>query len=59
MLEKAVDDRDDLDILAEGRHTGPEGADPPHVEADLHAVPGSGVQRVDDLFINQNSRSPH
>src|SRR5438045_8111605 len=53
MLEKASDDADDADAVANSRHSGPEAADSAHDQVDSHAGAGSVVKALDYLRIDE------
>src|SRR6266852_2816758 len=53
MLEEAADDRFDPDAIGEPGHAGPQATDTAHDEIDLDAGARGGVERVDDLRVDQ------
>ena len=53
VLEEPAQDRPDVDVLAQPRHPGAEGADTPHHDLDGHAGLRRAVQGVDHLLVDQ------
>ena len=53
VLEEAVDDRDDVDVVARALEPRPEAADPAHVEANADAGPRRVVERADDVLVHE------
>src|SRR5438477_574670 len=47
VLEEAIDDRDDADPLGQTGQAGPEAADPPDDQVDVHAGPARRAQLLD------------
>jgi len=53
MLEETVHDASNLDVFAQSWDTGTEAADPAYEELDGDSFLGAGVQRLDDLRVDE------
>ena len=53
VLEEAVDDAGDPDVVADARDAGAEAADAAHDEVDLHARLRGAVERLDDRRVDE------
>ena len=59
VLEVAVDNTDDFDVLAQPRDTRPQTADTAHIELYFHALLRHGVQCLDDVGIDERVELGH
>ena len=59
VLQVAIDDRADLDILGNAFHAGPQHADPADVQDDLHAGLAGAIQGLADLGVLQRIHLGH
>jgi hypothetical protein len=53
MFEETVHDASDLDVFAQSGDTGAEAADPAYEELDGDSFLGAGVQRLNDLRVDE------
>src|SRR5439155_8290238 len=53
VLEEAIDDRDDADSLGQSGYAGPEAADPPDDQVDVHPRLARRAQLVDERAIDE------
>jgi hypothetical protein len=53
MFEETVHDASDLDVFAQSRDAGAEAADPAYEELDGDSFLGAGVQRLNDLRVDE------
>ena len=53
MFEETVHDASDLDVFAQSRDAGAEAADPAYEELDRDSFLRAGVQRLDDLWVDE------
>ena len=53
MFEETVHDASDLDVFAQSRDAGAKAADPAYEELDRDSFLRAGVQRLDDLRVDE------
>jgi hypothetical protein len=54
MFEETVHDASNCEVFAESGYTGPEAADPADEELDGDSFLGAGVERLDDLRVDES-----